>query len=938
MHHTHLHNICQDITACVTSHCCISVALADYHSTQPHTRRLSEALWRAQRVNLIDKLCSLLTSPTSTTAHPSPLLPQQPGSPACSPTTAATGASTQLLAYGSYLRSRYQAQVPSFALQWPPPPSTKIFNLAMIKKERVQRGQIDEEYVRLTITGKVDDILHKKVSVKLEEIFNLDEKKRKVILIEGAPGSGKSTLSWDICQRWGEGKLFQEYEAVVLVRVRDPEAQIACEIVELLPAQGRSMAESVAAEIVGCRGRKVLFVIDGWDEGGSSLPETSAIHKLIRSELCSQENPLYESSVIVTSRPIASGDLQPLASSRIEIVGFTPAELRQYFSECLGGDCRAVDELLERIQEHPEVEGSCYLPLNAAIVVHLFLSEGQTIPSTQYGIFSAVVLNCIFRHLKQRTEEGRQIECLESISSLPEAIGQPFENVCKLAYRGVVENKITFSQDDLAAVGIPTSVPLLGLLQAVESLVSAGRRVSFNFIHLSIQELLAAFSISRLPSSQQISVFQELFSEPRFRAVFQFYAAITKLQNPGIRTIISRILSKEDLDDDDEDPLLVSLLNCLFEAQDLSLCQFVAEQLNGSLDLHLNILTPLDCLSVGYFLSCICVTTRGEFRADLGWCYIDDHKCRFLTRCLCRCPAPNSTATGWLHMDLQGSDISERGAQHIADVLQNTSVMQTLILRPIGMAENIIQECGLKCLLESLLTNNSLISLDLSTCTPSITDESGPALCQMLQRNNTLMELTFCDTGMYYTGAFFIAEGLKLNTSLRTLSLSHCVISAEGAKFISGALEINTSLKVIGLGVNELGDTGVGYLANAVKKNDSLKELYLRDCGMTDRGLELLAVALTVNKSLEVLELCSNDSISVGGLSVFTEHLKSNIGLVKLHLPKRLESASILQDTVNEARRRSGLPLIKVYCESPEYIPISAFHDTMQWLELDQWG
>ena len=109
----------------------------------------------------------------------------------CSPTTAATGASTQLLAYGSYLRSRYQAQVPSFANQWPPPPSAKIFNLAMIKKERVERGRIDEEYVRLTITGKVGDILHKKVPVKLEEMFELNEKKRKVILIEGAPGSGK---------------------------------------------------------------------------------------------------------------------------------------------------------------------------------------------------------------------------------------------------------------------------------------------------------------------------------------------------------------------------------------------------------------------------------------------------------------------------------------------------------------------------------------------------------------------------------------------------------------------------------------------------------------------------------------------------------------------------------------------------------------------------
>ena len=909
---------------CVTLHCCISVAQADYRSTQPHTRRLSEALWRAQRVDLIDKLCSLLASPTSTTAHPSPLLPQQPGPLACSPTTAATGASTQLQSYGSYLRSRYQAQVPSFALQWPPPPSTKIFNLAMIKKERVQRGRIDEEFVRLTITGKVNAILNNKVPVKLEEIFQLDQKKRKVVLIEGAPGSGKSTLSWDICQRWGAGKLFQEFEAVVLVRVRDPEAQKACEIVGLLPAEDRSVAGSVAVEIVACRGRKVLFVIDGWDEGGSSLPETSAIRRLIQSELC------CESSVIVTSRPIASGDLQPLVSSRIEIVGFTPAELRQYFSECLEGDCRAVDKLLERIQEHPEVEGSCYLPLNAAIIVHLFLSEGQTIPSTQYGIFSAVVLNCMLRHLKQRTEEGRQIRCLESICSLPETIREPFESVCKLAYHGVMENKVAFSQDDFSAVGIPTSVPLLGLLQAVDSLVSTGRLVSFNFIHLSIQELLAAFSISRLPPSQQISVFQELFGEPRFRAVFQFYSAITKLQNPGIRSIVPRMIQKEQEHNSlslfqNQYPLLVSLLNCLFEAQDPSLCQFVAEQLKGSLDLRRSTLTLLDCLSVGYFLSCVCVTTRGEFRVDLRHSSIDDHECRFLARCLCRCPVPNSTATGWLHMNLQGNDFRERGAQHIADVLQNTSVVHTLLLGCDGWINNTIPEYGLKYILESLLTNCRLVTLQLrGSVLPNIvlkiTQESGPVLCQMLQRNKTLTELDLSwNRGVSDTGAFFIAEGLKLNTSLRTLQLRDCGISAEGAKFISGALEINTSLEVINLSYNELGHTGVGYLANALKQNDCLKKLHLGHCGITDRGLELLAVALTVNKSLEVLLLHGNDSISVGGLSVLTEHLKRNIGLVELYLPMQLESASRLLDTVNEARRRSGLPLIEVECESPEY-------------------
>ncbi len=77
----------------------------------------------------------------------------------------------------------------------------------------------------MTVTGKVDDILHTKTPVKLENIFQIDHACRKVVLIEGAPGSGKSTLSWDICKRWGAGELFQKYEVVILVQLRDPEVQ-----------------------------------------------------------------------------------------------------------------------------------------------------------------------------------------------------------------------------------------------------------------------------------------------------------------------------------------------------------------------------------------------------------------------------------------------------------------------------------------------------------------------------------------------------------------------------------------------------------------------------------------------------------------------------------------------------------------------------------------
>ena len=63
----------------------------------------------------------------------------------------------------------------------------------------------------------------------------------------------------------------------------------------------------------------------------------------------------------------------------------------------------------------------------------------------------------------------------------------------------------------------------------------------YTFPHLSIQEVLSAYYIATwLSDSEQVSWFQQLFDQPHFAAVLQFYAAITKLRIPGIRTVIRK--------------------------------------------------------------------------------------------------------------------------------------------------------------------------------------------------------------------------------------------------------------------------------------------------------------------------------------------------------------------------------------------------------------
>ncbi len=65
---------------------------------------------------------------------------------------------------------------------------------------------------------------------------------------------------------------------------------------------------------------------------------------------------------------------------------------------------------------------------------------------------------------------------------------------------------------------------------------------TYNFLHLSIQELLAARHISKLPPDTQIEIVHGLLDHQRFAGVFRFFAGITRLRTPGIEGIIREMI------------------------------------------------------------------------------------------------------------------------------------------------------------------------------------------------------------------------------------------------------------------------------------------------------------------------------------------------------------------------------------------------------------
>ena len=681
----------------------------------------------------------------------------------------------KLSSYRDYLQSRYRARVSTSATQWPPVPTNKVFKLAMIQKEKIQRGRIDDEFVRLSITGKIDDILLQKTPVNLTNIFSEIGNRRNFVLIEGAPGSGKSTLALHICQEWAEGKLFQEFDIAILVKLRDPLVREAITISDLLPCTNKAMANETETAIMSLYGKGVLWVLDGWDELPSDLPRDSIINKLIRPDM-SRESPLHESAVIVTSRPSSSAKLHPRVSSRVEVLGFTPHELEQYFTECLNGDSQAVQTLLERIRENPVVEGSCYLPLNASIVVNCFLSDNHSLPTSNHGIFTSVVQSSLKRYLQDRLGKTTPVGDITSPDSLPSEIRTETVQMCQLAYHGIENNKATFTDNDLAALRITKEISNVGLLQTVPSIISDGHLVYYCFLHLSIQELLAAIHISLMSPKQQISVFQMLFGNPRFSAVFQFYAGITKLRTSRpILSLLPRFLCPvpatvfdlvRKVVKNKPTIFLLSLINCLYEAEDSRLCVFVANLLNHNLYLDYTTMNPIDCLSVGYFVSA-CSNTSNGFTLSLIGCSIGDQGCKFLARGLSKCPNSNN-------------DIPTAG-MHIAEIIENT-----ISISKLDLSNNAIGNSGLCELCAALSTNTSLKSLDLLRCSLTISDDNGAALYQLLNTNNSLEYLNLSFNTV--TSCRHIAAGLAVNKTLRTLFLVSCELIDESIEELSTGL------------------------------------------------------------------------------------------------------------------------------------------------------
>ena len=438
-------------------------------------------------------------------------------------------------------------------LKWPPTPSKIFINLACIDWESVVSKEEADEYTRAMVEdGNVDVIMKKKTNIDIDDIVRdlPATALEKVVLVEGAPGVGKSTFTWEFCKRWERGEIAQHYQLVLLLRLRDERMSRAESLKDLIYHPSKDVCQSVVEEVEFTLGVDTLIILEGFDE----LPdpqrrEPSIFLQLILGQL------LPFATILVTSRPWATGDLLVDIKHRIflhvEILGFTEENITKYVTSVFTGEGKKtasaidqsvggpdevsdeakknIDDVMAYIGKYPQIRACMYIPLNAAIVVsiHQESKNGKCIlPTTLTELYKALIQILLLRHLRGHLEYSHQKWSVESFEDLPGAVYSQLLVISKIAYDGVCREGGKSVQ--LIFPDIPDDFEALGLMQSVSQLFMYGQKTSHNFLHLTFQEFLAAFLISTKSPAEQLEHFQR-HEDGRLRVVLRFVAGLTKL-------------------------------------------------------------------------------------------------------------------------------------------------------------------------------------------------------------------------------------------------------------------------------------------------------------------------------------------------------------------------------------------------------------------------
>ena len=516
------------------------------------------------------------------------------------------------------------------AINWPPRIGNEFFGrLALVEKQNSSTQNASAWHL---LRGQVDRLLGNNIISYENLVQPTDSALPLRVVIDGPPGIGKTTLCHKLMNMWSEETLVHlqhNFKLVLHCPLNNSKIATATTLADLF-VHPLNEYKNVPEWFVKRDGKGLLIIFDGWDE----LSKEGRKSSLAASIICKEK--LNRCSVIVTSRSYASSSLLelPNLSRHVQVIGFSEKEISTVIIQTLQKDPKLAKELIDEnrnayshfktiqssedsrlavklindLKVRNDVQSLCYVPLVCSMVI-LVCKEGGHLPTTLTQLYENFILQTIRRQHAERHDNNINPDTLDSLSSLQ---AKPLQELCQLAYTNLANTRMTFSSHEIQSLSEAVKEDYLGLMTTFMEYDEE----KYQFLHLSIQEFLAAWWIAKHEKKTE-EVFKNHFDDDHFRMCLRFVAGLTHLEhesyqqyfkiqqldlqckrkplfgfdichfsyfyrNPDITVNFDHVSS----DDFENVPIL--LLQLLYESQNTTLCQVLAQSINNSHSLCLD--------------------------------------------------------------------------------------------------------------------------------------------------------------------------------------------------------------------------------------------------------------------------------------------------------------------------------------------------------------